>query len=210
MDKIYIHSQTAWNLIRKQALKEKKVGFDIETASLDANSVIAGFSLYLPEMDTAVYVPLNHKSGENFQGVPDLTGINLVTFYGSFDVGRWLYWYDQLLTVVGDGYIATKMLQTLDRFSGVKALIEKYKLLPRVIEIEEVCGEGNYDFTLVELNQLCLDYTTQDAYAALRGEEEILKESLNRSRYLCRGEAGLRLSSKTLTIAILRMSPQVP
>jgi DNA polymerase I-like protein with 3'-5' exonuclease and polymerase domains len=183
MDKIYIQTQEAWDVVREKALKEAKVGFDIETASLHPNAEIAGFSLYLPSADLAVYVPLNHKNAQNFPGVPSLLGIKMVVFYGSFDVGRWLYWYDELLTVVGDGYIATKMLQTMDRFSGVKALIEKYNLLPRVIEIEEVCGEGNYDFSLVELNQLCLDYTTQDAYGALRGEEEILKESLKRDKY---------------------------
>jgi len=52
-----------------------------------------------------------------------------------------------------------------------------------IIKLEDVLGEGNYDFTKAPLDEKTLLYTTQDAELAVDLEKAIIEENLKREKY---------------------------
>jgi len=172
----------------EQAKMEAKVGFDIEADGLKPGAEIAGFSLYLPRRQKSVYCAIKHPMVDNTAQAPvffeSLRTVKAVTFNGAFDHGRSRYKYGASPKAVGDAQIAGKMLQ-INNWEGAKDLANTLgvSLDHPLIKIEEILGEGEFDFTKASLDEKTLAYTTQDAELAILLEEAVLAQHLNRAKY---------------------------
>lgn len=186
----YIRSFEEFQQILPLLRKESKIGFDIEYSSLDYDAKLAGFSFYLPSENKAFYVPLYHPKEENGTDLSskapeffsEFLDLPLVTFNGSTDLGKIYYLYGIKLKAVGDAYIAIRMLQ-IPFYSGLKALASYLQIVEDTLELKDVLGVGNYDFTEAKLDQTTLRYTCQDAILAVHTEEKLLELNLDRKQY---------------------------
>jgi DNA polymerase I-like protein with 3'-5' exonuclease and polymerase domains len=172
--------------VLRAACSEEAVGFDIELEGLHPTAKIAGFSLYLPSRDEGYYVPLNHTEHSTSDVIvreyaKQLSLLPLVTYNGSFDLGRMEFVYGTRLNAVGDGDLVSKMFQ-LHKF-GLKQLALELGIVSETLSLEDVLGRSEYDFTQAPLDDRTLDYTVQDAYLALKVERKLLEQNLKLDKY---------------------------
>jgi DNA polymerase-1 len=159
--------------------QEPFLGFDIECQSLDPKSPIAGLSLYAPDQERAVYIPLHHlafKAPTETRNIlrDRLPKFPVKTYNGGFDTYRFELHFGATPTIVGDALIVSKMLQ-LHKF-GLKDLSQDLGISENPIRLSDILGDGNYDFTLAPLRQKTLDYTTQDAILAVQVEDGLMRK----------------------------------
>jgi len=184
------------------SLRAAIYGFDIECESLEPEAKIAGFSLYRPATNSAIYVPFDHAvdryedgtalsggspytpfSEEDKQEIAKLLSVlQVITYNGAFDLGRFLKRFGYCPMPIGDGQLAGKMLQ-LKSWEGLKALAITLGIATETHSIEDILGEGNYNFRLAKLDKKTLDYTCQDAILAVLVEQEVIKKHLKPEKY---------------------------
>lgn len=184
MDKFFALSEIQIDKMLDKAELEYSVGFDTETSKLDPTSIMAGFSLYLPNAGVSYYVPLEHTSHKRTltkTQVERLCALNVVTYNGGYDLMVFEHNYGTHPNPVGDGDILAKMFQL--HLFGLKKSSEQYGLTDTPIYIEDVLGKDNFDFTQAKLDQKTLDYACQDAILAYKLEAELSKRHHNVNQY---------------------------
>lgn len=181
--KQYLTKWSDLTAVLEAAANETKVGFDLELENLTSKSKLAGFSLYLPSTKAAYYVPINHVGQETWDqelrpAIGNLVSkLKVVTYNGSFDIGRWYYWFGVRPQIIGDANILAKMFQTHE--FGLKTMSAKRGITSSPITIEDILGTDKFDFTQAPLNERTLDYVTQDAYLAVALEEVVRTEKVD-------------------------------
>ncbi len=165
---------------------EPYIGFDIECQSLDPQAQMAGLSLYSPKLQHAVYIPLHHPGFDVDAETIDILAQSMAnrhvkTFNGGFDTLRWEVHFGVAPKVIGDATIVSKMLQ-LHKF-GMKDLALEMGLTESPIRLEDILGDGRFDFTKAPLDQRTLDYTTQDAILAVDVEEGLLNKHFKQEHH---------------------------
>lgn len=191
MEKRFVVEQPEVLKVLKLAQDSNKVGFDIECEGLENTARISGFSLYIPEHDLGVYIPLvcehpeyafERSKEDTLQIMQGLSKIKAVTYNGSFDVSLIEFQYGIRVPLAGDGNLISKMFQ-LHKFGLKDPLALELGIINEPIKLYHVLGEGNYNFVKAPLNQLTLDYTVQDAYCAYKVEEALVRDNWKPEKY---------------------------
>lgn len=168
------HPEEILNILSQ--VNGQEVGFDIETESLEPRSKIAGFSLYIPSLDSAYYIPFYHPGVTHPHGLITQIGemvsnFKVITYNGGFDTLRWEVHFGKAPQVVGDADIAAKMLQ-LHKF-GLKPMSLEFGIASEVISLDSLIQNGDYNFCKLPLSDQVVKYAAQDAYLAYHLEKKL-------------------------------------
>lgn len=167
---------------------DRGVGFDVETNGKEVwepGARVVGLTLAGIDKErgvpTGMYFPLSHEVGANCHPsllddiVKRLRTLRLIPFSAQTEFQWALAKWGIRVPIVGDGYIAARLLQ-LEWF-GLKDLVTNVLKRP-VLRLEDVLGEGKYDFAQVDAERDDVQtYVCDDGINAWL-IESVLKEKL--------------------------------
>ena len=108
----------------------RELGIDTETTGLDVfKDDLVGFSL--GTMDDCIYIPLTHERGKNYSGSLSrlseiLSSRDLYGFNAKFDMKMMKHHAGVTLKVKWCGYLAARLMYSLEESNELKALYVKY------------------------------------------------------------------------------------